>query len=207
MTPLEQEFQELAREHRVLTAEYGRIQMRCTEELSDLRSIVARLQAEAIRLRADVIRRDTALAWAAEDREKLERAIPGLARRVSLARQVEVLGTRIQDLIRERGRDAAQQWSQIEEASVQQPGGDVPDNVEDEKALEASLGAADLVICQTGCLSHGEYWRVQDHCKRTGRACMLVERPEAIRIVRIHGASDGAGAKRIEAIQALSSPD
>ena len=54
------------------------------------------------------------------------------------------------------------------------------------RALEASLVAADLVICQTGCLSHGEYWRVQDHCKRTGKTCVLVAQPEAVRIVRIH---------------------
>ena len=32
------------------------------------------------------------------------------------------------------------------------------------QALKASLVEEDLVICQTGCLSHGEYWRVQDHC-------------------------------------------
>lgn len=56
----------------------------------------------------------------------------------------------------------------------------------DEQGLEASLKAADLVICQTGCLSHGEYWRVQDHCKRTGKSCVLVENPDAVRIVRIH---------------------
>ena len=57
------------------------------------------------------------------------------------------------------------------------------------KALDASLAAADLVICQTGCLSHGQYWRVQDHCKRTGKTCVLVEQPEAVRIVRIHKAA------------------
>ena len=55
-------------------------------------------------------------------------------------------------------------------------------------AIKAGLDAADLVICQTGCLSHGEYWRVQDHCKRTGKTCVLVEQPEAVRIVRIHKA-------------------
>lgn len=52
--------------------------------------------------------------------------------------------------------------------------------------LDASLAAADLVICQTGCLSHGAYWRVQDHCKRTGKSCVLVEQTDALRIVRIH---------------------
>ena len=59
------------------------------------------------------------------------------------------------------------------------------------QVLEASLVAADLVICQTGCLSHGEYWRVQDHCKRTGKTCVLVEQPEAVRIVRIHKVVQG----------------
>ena len=57
--------------------------------------------------------------------------------------------------------------------------------VEDLDSLEASLVAADLVICQTGCLSHGAYWRVHDHCKRTGKACVLVDQPDAVRIVRI----------------------
>ena len=44
-------------------------------------------------------------------------------------------------------------------------------------ALEPSLAAADLVICQTGCISHDAYWRVKDHCKRTGKRCVFVENP------------------------------
>ena len=53
--------------------------------------------------------------------------------------------------------------------------------------LEASLAAADLVICQTGCLSHGAYWRVQDHCRRTGKQCVLVAQPDALeKVVRLH---------------------
>lgn len=55
---------------------------------------------------------------------------------------------------------------------------------EDEEALEASLSAADLVICQTGCVSHDAYWRVQNHCKRTGKQCVLVEQPQAMLFVR-----------------------
>jgi hypothetical protein len=43
--------------------------------------------------------------------------------------------------------------------------------------LDANLAAADLVICQTGCVSHGAYWRVKDHCKRTGKRCVFVETP------------------------------
>jgi Uncharacterized protein conserved in bacteria (DUF2325) len=43
--------------------------------------------------------------------------------------------------------------------------------------LDATLAAADLVICQTGCISHDAYWRVKDHCKRTGKPCVFVENP------------------------------
>lgn len=48
-------------------------------------------------------------------------------------------------------------------------------------ALDAHLAAADLVICQTGCISHDQYWRVQDHCRRTGKTCILVDQPLAVR--------------------------
>ena len=41
--------------------------------------------------------------------------------------------------------------------------------------LDTTLAAADLVICQTGCISHNAYWRVKDHCKRTGKPCLFVE--------------------------------
>lgn len=44
-------------------------------------------------------------------------------------------------------------------------------------ALDTTLAAADLVICQTGCISHDAYWRVKDHCKRTGKRCVFVENP------------------------------
>lgn len=44
--------------------------------------------------------------------------------------------------------------------------------------LEASLRAADMVICQTGCLSHNAYWRVEDHCRRTGKPCIVVNAGE-----------------------------
>ncbi|HEX8604583.1 MAG TPA: DUF2325 domain-containing protein [Pseudoduganella sp.] len=43
--------------------------------------------------------------------------------------------------------------------------------------LEASLAAADLVICQTGCISHSAYWRVKDFCKRTGKRCVYIDNP------------------------------
>jgi hypothetical protein len=43
--------------------------------------------------------------------------------------------------------------------------------------LDASLAAADLVICQTGCISHNAYWRVKDHCKRHGKRCLFIDNP------------------------------
>lgn len=43
--------------------------------------------------------------------------------------------------------------------------------------LQASLAAADLVVCQAGCISHDAYWRVKDHCRRTGKRCVFVESP------------------------------
>jgi len=50
--------------------------------------------------------------------------------------------------------------------------------------LAASLVAADLVICQTGCISHNAYWKVKDFCKRTGKRCVFVENPSASSLVR-----------------------
>jgi hypothetical protein len=50
--------------------------------------------------------------------------------------------------------------------------------------LDASLAAADLVICQTGCISHHAYWRVIDHCKRTGKRCIFVDNPSVSSLVR-----------------------
>jgi hypothetical protein len=50
--------------------------------------------------------------------------------------------------------------------------------------LDATLAAADLVICQAGCISHGAYWRVKDHCKRTGKRCVYLEQPSVAGFVR-----------------------
>ena len=46
-----------------------------------------------------------------------------------------------------------------------------------QEQLQASVNAADLVICQTGCVSHNAYWRVKDYCKRTGKRCIFVDTP------------------------------
>ena len=44
-----------------------------------------------------------------------------------------------------------------------------------EEGLQAQHAAADWVICQTGCISHGGYWREDDQCRRTGKSCTMEE--------------------------------
>lgn len=50
--------------------------------------------------------------------------------------------------------------------------------------LDATLAAADLVICQSGCISHNAYWRVKDYCKRTGKPCVFIETPSRAALER-----------------------
>jgi hypothetical protein len=60
--------------------------------------------------------------------------------------------------------------------------------------LEPQLAAADLVICQTGCISHDAYWRVKDHCKRHGKRCVYVESPSASSLRRaLEGVTAASG--------------
>lgn len=59
--------------------------------------------------------------------------------------------------------------------------GGLEDNV---AALDATMAAADMVICQTGCISHNAYWRVKDYCKRTGKRCLFVENPSTSSLER-----------------------
>lgn len=198
------DFEQLLREHRVLMCEYGKTQKRCSEQLRAQAREIERLNAQAMQLRAAAIVRETALAWAREDRAALEQTIPGLPKRLTLARRVDALLARIHDLMRERlhgeraDRRAAASAAEPTAAPAKAARPDDPEG------LEASLAAADLVICQTGCLSHGAYWRVQDHCRRTGKTCLLVEVPEALRIARIHREPEGEGRARIATLRAES---
>jgi len=206
-----EDFRRLAQEHRVLVRQYGRVQRRCTALIEAQAAQIRSLQAEIMRLRAAVIARDTALASERERHAELAATMPGLPRRKALARQVGVLMQRIETLMRERRRDVPQRalpdaapegarpksvlcvGSDASSRSaaremVERAGGRFLHHDEgeaaDAEALEASLRAADLVICQTGCVSHNAIWRVRDHCRRTGKQCVLVGRPQALRFVR-----------------------
>ena len=46
------------------------------------------------------------------------------------------------------------------------------------------MAAADWVICQTGCISHDQYRRVQDHFRSTGKTCILMDQPLAAQPVQ-----------------------
>lgn len=49
----------------------------------------------------------------------------------------------------------------------------------DQRSREAvSLLATEVVICQSGCLSHDAYWRVQEYCRRHGKRCLFVAADE-----------------------------
>jgi len=63
------------------------------------------------------------------------------------------------------------------------------DGGEEDKAsrLGNQLQAADVVICQVGCVSHGAYFRVKEHCKRTGKPCLFVEMPSRSALERALG--------------------
>lgn len=58
------------------------------------------------------------------------------------------------------------------------------DDADKASRLEEVIRAADLVICQTGCISHGAYWQVKDQCKRTGKPCLFVDTPSRTALER-----------------------
>ena len=143
---------------------YMEVQTRCTAQMQSLAREVEALKRQLVHLRAKVIVRDSALAWEREQRHALAQAMA-----------LNLVQAPLQVLPASQTATAASiDWPLVEAADSQQ------------QLLEDSLHAADLVICQTGCISDGAYWRVKDHCKRTGKTCLLVDQPNALRVVRIH---------------------
>ena len=151
--------------------------------VADQAAELERLQREVVRLRAGVIVRDTRLEQAhAALQDAREAQPPGLPRRKEMARHIRMLAERVATLSREclRWRLQAAVRNGSEPAALAQDEAAVPaehpmPEHQPPHALDESLAAADLVICQTGCISHDDYWRVQDHCRRTGKPCILVD--------------------------------
>ncbi|MCP2937344.1 hypothetical protein NK983_32095, partial [Salmonella enterica subsp. enterica serovar Typhimurium] len=61
------DFRRLADEHRVVLGRFGEVQRRCSDLVASQAAEIERLRGEVMRLRAQVIVRDTALACARED--------------------------------------------------------------------------------------------------------------------------------------------
>lgn len=212
--PITVDMERIIDEHARMLQHYGRVQKRCSRLLHERQKAIEERDAEIMRLRAAVIARDTALAFAREDHAALANSIPGLPRRLALVRHIEMLVHRIQTLTRERARGWGQPWGvaaplkprlplpaiNVRKRAVLWIGQDQADGVAtrhwietsggrflqhdglddaDPALLEASLVQADLVICQTGCIGHGSFWRAQDHCRRTGKQCVEVASPSA----------------------------
>ncbi|AZY48317.1 DUF2325 domain-containing protein [Bordetella avium] len=182
--------EQLRSEHAALLQAYGRIQADCSLRLRRQAEQIASLEHALFQTRIAVVLRDTRMAWADEECQAL-RNDAGLPRRKTLARQVENLIERIRSLTRQRqggravlcvGGDGNTEG--LARQLVESTGGRFLKHEGEDDALEASLRAADLVICQTGCISHDAYWLVRDHCKRTGKQCVLVDSPQALAVIR-----------------------
>lgn len=166
---------QLVLEHNALLHFYAKAQQRCTEQMQAQMREIERLQALVIRLRGQLIAGESILAWERENRLTPASALALQAMRSMLAtpRELPYTGPGVRPGPR---------------TSEAQPATDNKSTAADQELLENSLRAADLVICQAGCISDGAYWRVEDHCKRTGKPCVLVAQPDALRIVHVHPA-------------------
>ena len=171
----------LSQEFLALCRQLGEAQTRCSEVVAAQAAELEWLQREVVRLRAAVIVRDTQLEQARAALEDARQAQPpGQARRKDMARHIRMLAERVASLSREclRWRLQAAVQEVSEPTALPQNQAAVPAALpmhQPPHALDESLAAADLVICQTGCISHDDYWRVQDHCRRTGKPCILVD--------------------------------
>jgi hypothetical protein len=233
-------FEALIDENAVLARELGAAQQRCTRQAADHGRRGEALQADVLRLRAELIGRDTTIGQLRESLQTLEEAAPGLQTRFELAREnqqhLEQIHTLQRTLLQaqqeaerqrrradELGAELAQRHAEAPEADepagraeivtlhdravlcvggrpasvpvyrrlIERTGGRFlhHDGGEEDSAakLDSTLAAADLVICQTGCISHDAYWRVKDHCKRTGKRCVFVDTPSRAGLERALG--------------------
>ncbi|UXH77557.1 DUF2325 domain-containing protein [Roseateles amylovorans] len=230
-------------ENAVLGRELAQAQARSTRLLAERAQQLEQSQAECLRLRGELLARDTLAAGLREELQQLEDSVPGLRHRHEQARHLEAQQARIHQLERtllaaqqqaeREQRRAAELQQMLEAMEAQQRQLPTPDSASaepslpslDERAvlcvggrpavvpiyrqliertggrflhhdggeedavtkLDASLAAADLVICQTGCISHDAYWRVKDHCKRHGKKCLYLESPSASGLRRALG--------------------
>lgn len=178
-------------EHAVLMGAYARAQERCSRLLAEQAAQIEALQAQVMRLHAALVLRDSAMAVVREELSGRADRSPGLSRRLlgllqvgrGRVRMAPPVASGVAGGLQEKAvlciaegemaSELAQQLVEIAGGRYLHQRADILETADD-AAIEASLRAADLVICQTGCVSHGAWWRVQDHCRRTGKACVMV---------------------------------
>ncbi|OWQ93958.1 hypothetical protein CDN99_03985 [Roseateles aquatilis] len=242
-----QRMESLEDENAVLARELGQAQSRSTRLLAERARELEASQAECLRLRGELMARDTLAAGLRDELQQLEESVPGLRHRHEQARHLQSQQERIHQLERalltarqqaereqRRAEEAQLALEQMEQqqaqwatqmASTQPPAPEAAMPSLDERSvlcvggrpavvpiyrqliertggrflhhdggeedavakLDASLAAADLVICQTGCISHDAYWRVKDHCKRHNKKCVYIESPSASGLRRALG--------------------
>ncbi len=178
-------FNELIKENGVLARELGRAQERCTRVIAEKAAEVEHFQAQLVQQRAIAIGKDSRIAFLVQDMEELK-AVLTTQRQGDTARESPVtfhLKEKTVLCVGGRNGNVANYREVIEKAGghfAHHDGG-----LEDSHAvLDSVLVAADLVICQTGCISHNAYWRVKDFCKRTGKQCVFVENPSTSSLTR-----------------------
>lgn len=229
MKPSERSLEGVMAELKALRQAYGAAQRRCTATVQRLHARNQLLEAEVLQLRAQLAVWEPSMAMAGdEQRRMLASAQATQAGRATLSARIESLAQRLQTLLRgasatppagawpaaaqggvsETGTSTRPSGQPLHPADDDRAGGpDATDDVEDPPDLEERLVEADLVICQTGCLSHQAYWRVQDHCRRHNKPCVLVAQPDALRIIRIHQRDDEAPAGVFPADGGPGAPD
>ncbi len=172
-----------------------------TEHDAERRALADQLAArddQLLALRGQLMVRDTALELLREEMAELRHQVPGLAGRQELVRLLDIQAERIVAL--ERERNAALWRAERESLRAREaaagPGtvailsADLVAALPDEAQLTEALAAADLVLCQTGCLSHDDYWRVQDYCARSGKRCLLLAKENAAASAPARAAAD-----------------
>jgi hypothetical protein len=73
--------------------------------------------------------------------------------------------------------------------------------------LQQQLTAADLVVCQAGCLNHAAYRTIKGHCKRLDKPCLFLERPSLSQFARCLQAASGVPVAEVVDAAAVERPE
>jgi hypothetical protein len=88
----------LSKENAVLTRELGKVQERSTRLLSDKKAEIERLNLQLMQLRAEIVSKDSRLAFLIDDMASLKASIPGFDAGVRLQKKVDRMAARQSEL-------------------------------------------------------------------------------------------------------------